>query len=159
MDKASYTPIGNILSSFMDENLSSKAGRVSSFFKSWRHIAGERLAAHSRVSEVENGIVIVEADHPSWIQLLQMRQEEMLIAVKKGWPELEIRGIAFRIPRTGPAPARDAKPAVSETPPADRTDLADEPLKHAYKPVTDGRLAAALERLKKSVSDRGKPKG
>ena len=32
---------------------------------------GRNLATHSRVVDFKNGILLVEADHPGWIQLLQ----------------------------------------------------------------------------------------
>jgi hypothetical protein len=167
VDRTEFTPIGKILSAFMDENMTAKAGRVSSFFKSWRHIAGERLCAHSRVAEVDKGIVMVEADHPSWIQLLQMRQEEMLEAIRRGWPELEIKGIAFRLPRSGPAVRRADSPGTDAPPPSDPDASAEgrevpaegdaSAPEAPREPVRDARLSQALERLKKSVADRNKP--
>ncbi len=158
MDKPSYEPIGSILSSFFEEKLSAKAGKVNEFFKSWRSIAGERLASHSRVAEVENGIVIVEADHPSWIQLLQMRQEEMLAAIERGWPELSVRGIAFRLRRDGPQRAADAAPeAPPRRPPAETEEEARSAAPRKDAPVKDARLSKALEKLKETIAERRKP--
>jgi hypothetical protein len=162
VDKPTYKPIGNVLSSFFEENLSAKAGKVSEFFKSWRNIAGERLSSHSRVVEVENGIVIVEAEHPSWIQLLQMRQEEMLCAIEKGWPELAVKGIAFRL--RGDAPKRSsAGPFSPERPvirdeegPAETAAQGETPAEKA--PIKDVRLAHAIDKLKETIASQRKPK-
>lgn len=71
------------------------------FFSSWNSSVGERLAAHSKPVDVRNGIVIVEAEHPGWIQLLQLKQEGLLAQLKKAFPELGIRGIAFRLQGAG----------------------------------------------------------
>ena len=166
MDRPGYKPAGNILSSFFEENLSAKAGKVSEFFKSWRGIAGERLSSHSRIAEVENGIVIVEADHPSWIQLLQMRQEEMLGAIERGWPELAIRGIAFRLRRDAPAgkpgaqgasaqPHNPARRPVVES--EDETPQREKPPRERA-PIKDSRLARALDKLKETIAEQRKPK-
>ena len=56
-------------------------------------------AVHSRIRELERGVLLVEADHPGWIQILQTRQRELLSAVQRRYPELNIRGIAFRLSR------------------------------------------------------------
>jgi predicted nucleic acid-binding Zn ribbon protein len=56
-------------------------------------------AAHSRIRELERGMLLVEADHPGWIQILGTRQQELLSAVQRCYPELNIRGIAFRLSR------------------------------------------------------------
>lgn len=157
MDRPTYKPAGSVLSAFLDENLSAKAGKVSSFFKSWRAIAGDRLSSHSRVAEVENGIVIVEADHPSWIQLLQMRQEEMLASIRKGWPELSVRGIAFRLRKDAP-PGSAPPPEVprAEREPEDETEPAPEAPRRPTGPIKDARLSQAIEKLKKSIREGGK---
>jgi hypothetical protein len=44
-------------------------------------------------------VLIVEADHPGWIQILQTKQAELLLAVQRQCPRLDIRGIAFRLSR------------------------------------------------------------
>jgi len=76
--------------------VAAKAGSWSRFFGSWERAAGERLSAHSRPVDVRNGIVIVEADHPGWVQLLQLDQKRILDAIKRTFPELGISGIAFK---------------------------------------------------------------
>ncbi len=106
--------VSDLLAAFLDRNLSAKAERVSEFFRSWRRMAGDKLSAHSEVVEVDRGIVIVEADHPSWIQLLQMREEELLRRIRTDYPQLEIRGMAFRLKSAGQA-ARGAVPSEPAT--------------------------------------------
>ena len=56
-------------------------------------------AVHSRIAELERGVLLVEADHPGWIQILQTKQVELLSAVQRRHPEQEIRAIAFRLSR------------------------------------------------------------
>lgn len=56
-------------------------------------------AVHSRVGELERGLLLVEADHPGWIQILQTKQGELLSAVQRKYPELDIRGMAFKLSR------------------------------------------------------------
>ena len=57
------------------------------------------VAVHSRIKELERGVLIVEADHPGWIQILQTKQTELLQAIQYRYPKQDIRGIAFRLSR------------------------------------------------------------
>ena len=83
-------------------------------FSSWQKIVTEvwpqkpgtdqedmpAAAVHSQIRELENGVLLIEADHPGWIQILQTKQGELLSAVQRRYPVLGIRGIAFRLSRT-----------------------------------------------------------
>ena len=57
------------------------------------------VAVHSKIAEMEKGVLLVEADHPGWIQILQTKQVELLSAVQRLYPQQEIRAIAFRLSR------------------------------------------------------------
>lgn len=76
----------------------------SDFFGFWGKAAGPNLAAHSHPVDVRNGIVFVEAEHPGWIQLLQMNQRRILEMIRSAFPELGISGIAFRLVKDGSVP-------------------------------------------------------
>ena len=56
-------------------------------------------AVHSQIRELERGVLLVEADHPGWIQILQTRQSELLSVVQRRYPDLKIQAIAFRLGR------------------------------------------------------------
>jgi predicted nucleic acid-binding Zn ribbon protein len=85
----------------------------SELFNSWEKIVcqvwphGENqinedipaAAVHSRIKNLERGMLIVEADHPGWIQILQTKQAELLQAIQYRYPKQDIRGIAFRLSR------------------------------------------------------------
>ena len=90
------------------------ARSTSGLFSSWCQVVAEvwprsfdaeeekaedlpAAAVHSRIRELERGLLLVEADHPGWIQILQTKQREILSAVQRRYPELEIKGIAFRL--------------------------------------------------------------
>ena len=57
------------------------------------------VAVHSRIKELERGLLLVEADHPGWIQILQTKQQELLSVVERKYPEMGIRNIAFKLSR------------------------------------------------------------
>ena len=86
---------GDILSDYMrDLHLNMENG-YSSVFKSWGNIAGEDMISHSSVKDLNNGILLVEADHPGWIQLLQMRKKKIIKNIQYHYPELDIINIRF----------------------------------------------------------------
>lgn len=114
MDDSRVRDAASLLAAFFDADTLRRGGRFASFAANWSYIVGERLAAHSRVADVDKGVLIVEADHPGWIQLLQLRQAEILESVARRFPELGLRSIVFRLSRGAEAGAKD--PAGGESP-------------------------------------------
>lgn len=99
MDDSRIKDAGALLSAFFDEEKLRRGGLYADFFTSWKYLVGDRLAAHSRVADVDKGVLIVEAEHPGWIQLLQFRQSEILAGVAARFPELALRSVVFRLGR------------------------------------------------------------
>ena len=111
---------GDIVSALLSEKFGPEfmdtARATTGLFSSWANIIKEAwpqsgqnnsdnqgvediptAAVHSRIRELERGILLIEADHPGWIQILQTKQGKLLSAVQRRYPELNIRGISFRL--------------------------------------------------------------
>lgn len=58
---------------------------------------GINLYSHSRVIDLKNGILLIEADHPAWIQTLRIYQKYILTGLKRGVPDVKISSLAFRL--------------------------------------------------------------
>lgn len=58
---------------------------------------GQNLAAHSRVVDLKNGVLLVEADHPGWIELLHLYTKYILTGLNRAVPELTIDTLSFRL--------------------------------------------------------------
>ena len=58
---------------------------------------GENLFAHSRVVDLKNGILLIEADHPAWIQTLRLYQKYIITGLKRGVKDVKISSLAFRL--------------------------------------------------------------
>jgi hypothetical protein len=153
---------GELLASFFDQQTLGVAQDYSDLFLSWRSIAGDALAAHSRIRELEHFVLLVEADHPGWIQILQTREKDLLDALHRRFPDQHITGISFRLSREplSPLPTR-AFPAdrdesaggmVSE-PPAD-SDF-DSTTEALYEKIGDEHFREALKRLEQSIKRKG----
>lgn len=111
MDDSRARKASDLLSAILTPDVAAKADSWTRFFGSWAQAAGENLAAHSRPVDLRNGIVFVEAEHPGWIQLLQMSQDAILGRLKRAFPELSITGIAFKLAKDGSLPGLARNPA------------------------------------------------
>ncbi len=96
----------DILHAILKDREADIARNWSSFFRGWEVIAGEDLAAHSSVKDVKQGAVLVEVDHPGWMQMLQLKKSGILREIKKRYPELEIRDVRCFLKSEKPAAPR-----------------------------------------------------
>ncbi len=58
---------------------------------------GSRLADNTRVIDLKNGVLLVETDHPGWIQYLKIYQKFIVTGLKMHLPSIKINSLAFRI--------------------------------------------------------------
>jgi hypothetical protein len=103
---------GDFLSAILDIKTPGKAGEYSRLFSVWEQLTEKHgiaaAAHHSRIQDVRRGILIVDADHPGWIQILQIKEHMLLSELQKSFPNLDINGIAFRLSTSLPDPAETA---------------------------------------------------
>ena len=98
---------GDILSDLFKKNFGQRfmetARSTSALFSSWPQIVIDEdlpdAAAHSRIRELEHGQLLVEADHPGWVQILRTKQAQLLTLVKRQYPELDVKSITFKLSR------------------------------------------------------------
>lgn len=158
MDKA-----GDILKSFLSQYHLGKGEKYVSLFAGWRGIVGEDIASHTRLTDIRHGALLVEVDHPGWMQLLQMNQGPILKAVGKKYPELGIRLLHMRLVRDGafsevskdlPRPEKKAAiPREAESVPVSETPAAgNRGLDH----IQDEDLKKLLSRLGKSIREKNR---
>ncbi|MDR3138945.1 MAG: DUF721 domain-containing protein [Treponema sp.] len=162
---------GDLLSVIFDDEILKKAQGYHNLFSSWKIIAGDKIAAHSRIVELERYVLLVEADHPGWIQILRTKQKDLLNAVRRRFPDLSINGIAFRLCRDpgvfqrgdrrgdaseGERPAADGaeEPLAAESPPEAPENSAKEaePPRKGYDAITDEHFKETLQRLERSIA-------
>ena len=97
---------GDLLSAIIDEKTLGKAREYSKLFSAWEQLTKKHgiaaAAYHSRIQDVRRGILLAEADHPGWIQLLQTREHLLLSDLQKMFPALGLDGIAFVLSKASP---------------------------------------------------------
>lgn len=114
--------IGDIVAELLREKLGAEfmqnAQNTADLFSSWTQVLAEVCrkpdcgqgsalsaedipaeAANSRIKDLRRGVLLVEADHPGWVQILQTKQADLLAAVQRRCPELDIQSISFRLSR------------------------------------------------------------
>lgn len=58
---------------------------------------GQKIYEHTRIVDLKNGVLLVEADHPGWITLLQMHKKFILTGLGMQVPELKIDTLAIKL--------------------------------------------------------------
>jgi hypothetical protein len=161
--------VGDLLSIIIDEKMIHKAQGYSKLFASWAWITKKHgiaaAADHSRIRELDRNILLVEADHPGWIQMLQTREHKLLADLRDQFPDLGISGISFRLSRAPFQPevsaeTESAAGEAAEEPPA--APLSEETVsggkKTAYENIKDKELRETLKSLEKNIAARNRRK-
>ena len=89
--------IGDVLRDYLKEMGWLAGNPYDPLFQHWKEIAGEALALHSRLIDVQNGMLLVEVDHPGWLQMLQLRKSAVLEAARRAAPAASLVGIRMRL--------------------------------------------------------------
>ncbi|MFO7850047.1 MAG: DUF721 domain-containing protein [Spirochaetia bacterium] len=186
MDSNSLKSAGEILKALLNENQSEQAREYYRFFSAWDEIVGENLAGRARAKELKGKTLIVEVDHPGWIQLLEMRRARILHELNERFPDLQIEKIRFYVSGEQPAaqhtPEEHGRPSTEHpktqhstgTPsrqpapePPDNNKSPDDKGKDKSKEAEDTReqpeskakLDSVLRRLGSHIKDNGKAGG
>lgn len=88
---------GDILKEFMREKGWLNGNPYDPLFQGWARVAGDALAAHARLVDVQKGFLLVEVDHPGWLQVAQLRKSTLLEAARQAAPLAGIDGVKFRV--------------------------------------------------------------
>src|SRR6267378_4170221 len=75
-------------------NLSDTKG-YTSFLGSWAGIVGIDLNEHCKPADVRRGVLLVEVDHPGWLQKFKMQERQFLKEVQNRFSQLGIRRFGF----------------------------------------------------------------
>jgi hypothetical protein len=143
--------ISALLSSFFSGDKLRHGEHYSDFFASWESMVGPRLAAHSRVADVDKGLLVIVAEHPGWIQLLQLRQSSIIAEVSRRYPELGLRGIVFKLEGQVALPHVGYKQKVQEKDLVQETAEEKAVRARALEDIPDPEFRAILSSLKKTM--------
>jgi hypothetical protein len=149
---------GDILSVLFDEGFVKKAQGYSKLFDSWTDItAKNRIAAaadHSRIKDLDRGILLIELDHPGWKQILQTKQAKLLNDFRMRFPELEISAISLMLGNNEPLPPIHDNAEENKT--SCFVSSAEEPAAKGLDSIQDEEFKEMLKNLGQSVTRRSK---
>jgi len=178
---------GDILSALFDKRFVEKAQGFSKFFNSWTDITAKNgiaaAADHSRIKDLDRGVVLIEIDHPGWKQVLQTKQTKLLNDFRIRFPQLDISGISLMLGSGKPQDvAKESEPAykaetaqkseiegvgeaVQETdaPAAagketENSVAGEEPVARGYEAIKDEVLREKLIRIGQRIAEEEKSK-
>ncbi len=146
-----FRKASEIVSKFFDGLKTDDFNRVNSFLSGWNTIVGDKIAAHSRVIDVDKGMLIIEVDHPGWSQQILFLKRKILFGLGSQFPDFKITNLTIRVVseciepyKRLDVPVGEGIPRVEDT---EDTAVIDSSL--------DNPLKVALEKLKISI-ERGK---
>ena len=64
----------------------------------WPDFAGESTAAHTTVTGIENGVLLIQCDSTTWATELRRLRSELVTRILIDYPDSEIRDIKFMAP-------------------------------------------------------------
>ena len=106
MDEA--VAIGNLITQTFKNISRDKYEQATSTVNIWKKVLrriksnrnpneGQNLSDHTSVVDLKNGVLLVEADHPGWIELLQLHKRYILTGLRMENSSLGIENIVFRL--------------------------------------------------------------
>lgn len=153
-----------LLEAFLDRIGSSEGSVYVGLFRSWRNIVGDRIADHAEPIDIRGTALIVEADHPGWVQMVMMSRQRIIDQLARRFPEIKINGLHVRVrSESTDEPVRSehagdsgqepdaTDPAKEEQPPA-RPISKDE--NEALANIGDDELRESLAKLRDSLEDK-----
>ena len=66
-------------------------------FDLWPELIGEEAAEHLKIQNVKGKTLLLEADHPGWVQVAQLRKKEILEKIKAKFPDNNISNIKISL--------------------------------------------------------------
>lgn len=83
---------GDLLQDFFD-NLKLTGKDEKTIVSSWEDIVGKELALNTRIKEIKKGILIIEADHQGWLQIINLKNRQIMDKISNKFPEKKITEI------------------------------------------------------------------
>jgi hypothetical protein len=152
----------DLIDKFLNSIGNTEGSTYVGLFRSWKEIIGQDrpVADHSRPVDVHGHTLVIEADHPGWIQMVMMKSERIIRELKQRFPELGISAISVRTV-TQESDRISSRRDSLDTTTNHHTDENRSPLPkpsaddtEALSRISDDTMRETLERLRKEIDDR-----
>lgn len=93
--------VGSILDSVLRQTGLDRRAGERSLLDAWSEVAGERVAGHVRAVDIEDGVLVLDADHAAWRQELTLLFPELLRNLRARFGANAVREIRWLHQRRG----------------------------------------------------------
>ncbi|HOV37708.1 MAG TPA: DUF721 domain-containing protein [Spirochaetales bacterium] len=147
---------GEILRDLFSHLNFQKGESYVSFFSDWISLVGPDLACHVHPVDIRHEALLVEVDHPGWMQLFQLQEGRILKKIQKKHPSLPIRSIQMRLSKLSKEEqispkAPEPNPLESRTVQIPRRVQESVEKQFTVSSIKNERLRIVLERLEKQI--------
>jgi len=88
---------GDLLKKYLIENGFNNRNLDFKIFRDWEFIIGKKIYGHSRIIDIIDHVLIIEVDHPGWLQIMTLKEKEILKKIGQKYPELEIKHLKYQL--------------------------------------------------------------
>ena len=96
-------PVGTVLESLLDRLGLSRRLQERRLLAAWPSVVGEKIARHSRALDLQDGVLILQADHGAWRQELTLLAPQVIERYNEMFGAGTVREVRWdrRPPRAG----------------------------------------------------------
>ena len=91
---------GDLIKNFFDSLNIKEPKKGKTIISSWQEIAGQELSEHTRIKDIRKDTLYLEADHPGWLQILELKKRSVLGNINTLFPEKGITDIRISLKKS-----------------------------------------------------------
>lgn len=110
MDDSKNNTGNRVLADLLVRGQSEAVRHLIAIGEAWPSLVGEKAFDHSWPKELSARELLVEVDHPGWLQRLRAGEKELLAKLSEVLPEARVLSIAVKLGR--PESGQRARPSV-----------------------------------------------
>jgi predicted nucleic acid-binding Zn ribbon protein len=95
MAKTKMTRIGDVLPSLLRRLGLEQRFKEQAVLTLWPDVVGPEIAARTRASRIDKGVLYIRVDHGAWIQELHFIEKDLLRKLRAAAPGVELQRIRF----------------------------------------------------------------
>ena len=92
-----FTPVGQVLSSILDQCRSKNAGGIAHIAHVWQRSVGAPIAENAKPYAMKGTLLLVHVSSSVWLHQLQFLKDELLDCLNRELEEDQIVDIKFKI--------------------------------------------------------------
>ena len=95
MSSRKFTKVGDLLPTILKQLGLEQRFKERRVLTLWATVVGEELAARTKATKIEQGVLFVRVDHGAWLQELHFIEEEIIGKLRALAPGVVLKSIRF----------------------------------------------------------------